>query len=82
MRGDGRNGGKKGSGDTTNTGAAMPFAGSALGGSMLPKKTGVGRESYGGGGSSESGVGTRYGVDGGGDAMEDGGEAVIGISST
>ena len=82
MMGGGRNDGKKGSGDATNTGAVVPFAGSALGGAMLPTNAGVGQESYGGGGSLEAGVGTRYGVDGGGDAMEDGWEAAIDISST
>ena len=68
---------KKGSGDATNIGAAEPLGGSALEGVVLPTKGGVGIELHGGERGTESGIGASNKVDGGSDAVEDGGKTVI-----
>ena len=73
---------KKGSIDATNIDAAVPPGGSALGGVVLPTKGGIGIELHGGGRGTESGIGARNEVDGGGGAMEDGGNAVTDVTST
>ena len=78
--GDGSKEVEKGSVDATNIDAAVTPGGSALGGVMLPTKGGVGIESHGGGRGTGSGIGASNEVDGGGDAMEDGLDAVIDVT--